>query len=105
MTATLTYPTLDDFTAHIDTVNVSDDPEAQGFGLVEAFLLNLLMRWEAEDRGLTSEDSHLKEVNETITAISGMISDEERLSVVTHLVIWQGQEGWLAERLLSARTA
>jgi hypothetical protein len=99
MTATLTYPTLDSFLAALDEIYTPEDVDTADFGTMEAFLLTMLFRWEAEDSGLTIADARMKELCDDITLISKAMTDEERLATMTHLVTWQAQEGWLSERV------
>lgn len=95
MTATF-YPTLTAFLDATSKMNEGERPTSQM--AMEAFILNLLLRWQMEDEGVPPTDPTLIDVNKELGELSVEMTDDERGAVMKQLILWITQgDGWLAD--------
>lgn len=95
---TLTYPSLDHFLDYVEGAQGEKD-DTPDIGAAEAYLLCLLFRWGAEDEGQTDDVAQL---NEQLALINSVLTDEERLGALQHLIAWGDQpaDSWLQSRTI-----
>jgi hypothetical protein len=99
MTATL-YPTLSEFLDATKSMTEGSRPVSQM--AMEAYILNLLVRWQLEDEQ-PSDANQLAEVNAELSELRKEMTDDEVGAVMRQLVLWVSNgDGWLADYL--ART-
>ena len=91
-----TYKTLDEFVALVEEADSDNPPD---LGAVEAFLLCLLMRWEAEE---DNDSERAKSMTEELSGLNKVLDDVERVEVLKYLASWASEEGmeWIPARLL-----
>ena len=95
MTATYQpYPTL---SAFLDaTKGMTEGSRPVGQMAVEAYILNLLLRWQLEDDG--SDTKMLAETNQELTELRNEMNDEEIGAAMAQLIVWiSNGDGWLAD--------
>ena len=95
MTATL-YPTLTAFLEATDKLTEGERPVEQM--AMEAFVLNLLVRWQLEDEGKPADFPALVETNKDLVELAKEMTDDERGAVLRQLILWiTNGDGWLRD--------
>ena len=79
----------------------ADDDGSYTLGAYETYLLNIILRWSAEE-DLAENDTveirtDLSEINADLAMLNIVLSDAERGRALTQLGEWSKGEGWLGE--------
>lgn len=92
---TTTYPTLDEFMSLLERADADNPPDV---GAVDAFLICLLMTWEADEE---EDAERLADMYDNLAEINQVLTNEERLEAMNHLMEWAKTDEWITERIVA----
>lgn len=92
---TTTHPTLDEFMSLLDNADAHNLPDV---GAVDAFLICLLMKWEADEE---ENAERMADMNENLSEINSVLTNEERLEALNRLMEWAKTDEWITDRMVA----
>ena len=89
--------------AFLDTLGKRDEQDVKWLAetppetlIVEAFILNLLTRWQLEDEGVPIDNPEFASIQKELSELNKILTDENRGAVISTIVAWaQNGDHWL----------